>query len=104
MTSSNHARRQPSAVPSEPPSDEAIRVTVRFGSTLRPSSGQARLNIRLSIDSTVADVIELAGRIHPDLVDSLRSVLPIIDGEQADQARLLQDGNEIALVMPVAGG
>jgi sulfur-carrier protein len=92
------------ALPSEPSSDDAIRVMVRFGSTLRPISGQARLSVRLSVGSTVRDVIQLAGRLHPDLVDSLRSVLAIVDGEQADQTRPLQDGDEIALVMPVAGG
>jgi molybdopterin synthase sulfur carrier subunit len=92
------------AVPNESPSDGAIRVTVRFGSTLSPISGQARLSLRLSFGSTARDVVRLAARLHPDLVDALRSALMIVDGEQVDQTRPLRDGDEIALVMPVAGG
>jgi molybdopterin synthase sulfur carrier subunit len=92
------------AVPGQPPSDDAVRVTVRFGATLKPISGEARLSLQLSIGSTVPDVIRLTARLHPELADSLRSALPILDGEQADQTRPLQDGDEIALVMPVAGG
>src|SRR4029453_6663379 len=41
---------------------------------------------------------------EPALEPALPSVLPVVGGAHADRAQVLQDGDEVALLIPVAGG
>ena len=74
-----------------------------FGS-LRESVGESRLEVELSEGATLADVRAwLAGR--SDLVDKLGDRLAAsINMEVADLSDVVEDGDEVAFLPPVAGG
>ena len=74
-----------------------------FGS-LRESVGESRLEVELSEGSTLADVRAwLAER--SDLVDKLGDRLAAsINMEVADLSDVVEDGDEVAFLPPVAGG
>ena len=74
-----------------------------FGS-LRESVGESRLEVDLPDGSTVADLRTwLAGR--SELVDKLGERLAAsINMEVADLSDVLEDGDEVAFLPPVAGG
>ena len=47
---------------------------------------------------------ERLGADHPDLAPALRSAQPMIDGRHAERSHALTHGDEVALLIPVAGG
>jgi molybdopterin converting factor small subunit len=84
---------------------EEIRVAVRYGVALRPSSGLPRETVRLDGTPTVRDLLAEIARRHPDLGPALASPVTVI--AQGAHLRLnsrLADGEEVALLIPVAGG
>jgi sulfur carrier protein ThiS len=81
-------------------SGPAVTVDVRLGARLGPG----RRSIRLPAGATVADLL---AALAPDLgrrPDELAGVAVAVQGEVVGRARVLRDGEALALVLPVAGG
>jgi xylitol oxidase len=80
-----------------------LQVAVRAGGTLRDAIG-ARRTVRLASGATVADLLaDLAG--HPGLAaGALDRVAVSVGGAIVPHGHRLTDGDEVALVPPVAGG
>jgi molybdopterin converting factor small subunit len=83
---------------------EHLRVTVRFGATLRPASHIARETVLLDHGSRVRDLLDELALLHPELKASFNSALPIVAGTHVSQNTPLADGGEVSLLAPVAGG
>ena len=81
-----------------------MHVQVRFGSGLATAAGTSRLGVELPPDSTVATLIEHLGELEPALAGGLEAALPVVYGVHAMSDQRLADGDEIALLIPVAGG
>jgi molybdopterin converting factor small subunit len=81
-----------------------IRVTIRFGAALSPASGQSRLIVTVAAGATIADLLSALSDLHPELALALPSALTIVDGSHVDPTRLLNNGEEVALLCAVAGG
>jgi sulfur carrier protein ThiS len=80
--------------------EQAITVTVRLGSRLGPG----RRSVRLPAGASVGDLI---AALAPDLgrtPDELAGVAVAAQGEVVGRERVLQDGETLALILPVAGG
>jgi len=81
-----------------------VRVSVRLGAGLSNVAGRPRLQMEVPEGTTVGDVLRRVGEEHPSLGDGLDAALTVVDGSQADAGRPLAEGEEIALLLPVAGG
>ena len=81
---------------SEPP----VTVTVRLAARLGPG----RRSVRLAAGSTVADVLRVLAPELGHAPDGLAGVAVAMQGEVVSRDRVLRDGENLALVLPVAGG
>jgi molybdopterin converting factor small subunit len=81
-----------------------MRVRVRLGAGLARFADAPLLSVELPDDATVASLLEELGARQPALAPALPSALPVVKGVHANRADVLQDGTEVALLIPVAGG
>ena len=81
-----------------------MRVNVRLGAGLATAAGSRRLTVALPEDASVGTLLGELGRLEPALAAGLDSALPVVRGTQVDRDRRLTDGDNVALLIPVAGG
>ena len=81
-----------------------MHVQVRFGSGLAAAAGTSRLAVELPRDATVETLIDHLGALEPAIKAGLGSALPVVRGVHATGDQRLAEGDEVALLIPVAGG
>lgn len=81
-----------------------MNIRVRLGAGLAPLTGNPRLVIALEEEATVADLLAHLRREYPALTPRLDLAVPMISGRHAPPAEPLMAGQEVALLLPVAGG
>jgi molybdopterin converting factor small subunit len=81
-----------------------VQVRVRLVAGLSQLAGRPRLELRLDDGATVEDLLRRLGEAHPALAPGLPSALPVVAGAHVPRDRTLEDGEEVALLSPVAGG
>jgi molybdopterin converting factor small subunit len=79
-------------------------VRVRMGAGLSRLAASPRLTLDLPDGATVADLYTHLGAAQPELGPALRSALPVVAGEHVPRDRALAHRQEVALLLPVAGG
>jgi molybdopterin converting factor small subunit len=62
------------------------------------------LRFELPNGATVEDLYDLLASTTPELGPALSSALPVVAGEHVERERALSHGEEVALLIPVAGG
>lgn len=82
-------------------SDAGPSVSVLFFASYRDRVGEARREVTLSPGATVADLI---GRLREDGVELPDRPSVAVNRSYAEATRTLGDGDEVALIPPVAGG
>lgn len=81
-----------------------MRIDVRLGSGLSRLAGVPRLALDVAQGATVADVLHRVAEERPALAAGLPSALTVVRGSQVERNRVLEEGEEVALLMPVSGG
>jgi sulfur-carrier protein len=81
-----------------------VRVRVRLGAGLSRFAEAPLLSLDLADGASVDDLLTTLGDQQPSLEPALRSVLPIVAGTHAEREQELHQGDEVALLIPVAGG
>jgi molybdopterin synthase sulfur carrier subunit len=81
-----------------------VQVVVRLGSGLATAAGTRRLRVELPRQSTVDTLLERLRETQPAIAPALGSALPVVRGSHASGADTLAEGDEVALLIPVAGG
>jgi molybdopterin converting factor small subunit len=81
-----------------------VRVRVRLGAGLSRFADAPLLSIDLADDASVDDLLAALGTQQPSLEPALSSVLPVVSGTQVEREQRLRAGDEVALLIPVAGG
>jgi molybdopterin synthase catalytic subunit/molybdopterin synthase sulfur carrier subunit len=81
-----------------------VHVLVRLGSGLASTAGTRRLRVELPRESTVDTLLSRVGEMEPALAPALDSALPVLRGTHARGGEPLSDGDEVALLIPMAGG
>lgn len=81
-----------------------MQVFVRLGSGLATAAGTRRLRVELPRQSTVDTLLERLRETQPAIAPALDSALPVVRGSHASGADALAEGDEVALLIPVAGG
>ncbi len=79
-------------------------VHLRLAPGLAQQVGHARFALTLAEGATVADAVRQLQADHPQAGALLDSVIPVIAGRLASRATALSAGQELALLLPVAGG
>lgn len=90
-----------------------MKVAVKYMAQLKRAAGVGSQEIEVGPDCTVAGLLRRLGEhpsIRPMLLDEQlqpqRALLVFVGEEQAapDSCRLLQDGDQLTLLTPMAGG
>lgn len=81
-----------------------MNVRVRLSAGLAPTAGNTRLMISLAENATVADLINQLQAEHPALTAKIATAIPMVAGKHAAPADPLTEGQEVALLLPAAGG
>jgi molybdopterin converting factor small subunit len=81
-----------------------MRVDIRLSGELAILAGRPRFSVTLPDDSTVNDLTILLRHEHPELGPRLDTAVPIIAGRHVSQFEPLSDGQEVAFLLPIAGG
>lgn len=81
-----------------------MRVQVRLGGGLATAAGTRRLGVELPPEATVDTLLRRLGELEPALAAGLDTARPVVGGTLAGGGQRLADGEEVALVIPVAGG
>lgn len=79
-------------------------ISVRFSSSLARTVGQARLSLAVPAGATIADALALLQQQYPQAAAQLEAAIPVMAGQPTAPATRLGAGQELALLMPVAGG
>ena len=81
-----------------------MRIRVRLGAGLSRFADAPLLALDVAVDARVDDLLAALGQEQPALAPALDSVLPVVAGSHVERDRPLQAGEEVALLIPVAGG
>jgi sulfur-carrier protein len=81
-----------------------VRVRVRLAGGLARLAAAPRLSVELGEGATVSDLCATLAEREPRLADALPAALTVVGGEQAERSRTLASGEEVAFLIPVAGG
>jgi MoaE-MoaD fusion protein len=81
-----------------------MRVRVRLGAGLSRFADAPLLSVDLAEGANVEDLLAAVAEEQPALAPALRSALPVVGGAHVERAQPLRAGDEVALLIPVAGG
>ena len=81
-----------------------MRVSVRLGAGLSRFADAPLLSIDLDEGASVDDLLATLGYEQPSLAPALPSALPVVAGTHVEREQRLNPGDEVALLIPVAGG
>ena len=81
-----------------------MRIRVRLGAGLSRFADAPMLSLTLPDGATVDDLMAALGAQQPALAPALRAALPVRAGEHVARDAPLSQDDEVALLIPVAGG
>lgn len=77
---------------------------VRLAGSLAERAGAPRVAVELPEPATVAEIIGELQRLHPQLAVVVASAIAVVAGRHASPDDVVSASQEIALLLPVAGG
>jgi molybdopterin converting factor subunit 1 len=80
------------------------RIKLLFFATLRERAGTKSMEMDIPADMTIEQLKEKLGADHPNLKESMKSVLVTINREYAFDEAIVPPSAEIAMFPPVSGG
>jgi molybdopterin converting factor small subunit len=81
-----------------------MELSVRLNASLAHAIGASRLQLTAPDETTVAGLIQQLAAQYPALASNLRIAIPVVAGTQVPVTQVLQPGQEVAFLMPTAGG
>lgn len=79
-----------------------MNVLVRIGAGLALGRGVTRLSVSLADGATVVELLESLRAQYS--TSPLDAAIPVIGGEHVSRSAPLSDGQEVAFLLPIAGG
>ena len=79
-------------------------VNVRVNGVIAQKMGVARLSLALPGSATMQDLREMLQLKHPELSSELGRAVTVVGGTHQPATAVLVDGQEVALLLPIAGG
>ena len=81
-----------------------MQVTARLSGELVQQMGRARLPVSLPDGATVAVLMQQLRDTYPQSARTLQAAVPIIAGRHVSTEQVLEGGQEVAILLPIAGG
>jgi molybdopterin synthase catalytic subunit/molybdopterin synthase sulfur carrier subunit len=81
-----------------------MQVNIRLSGELANLAGRHRFTVSQGDGTTVGDLLALLQQEHPQLWPRMNTAVPIISGKHVTPSEPLADGQEIAFLLPIAGG
>ena len=81
-----------------------MRINIRLSGELATLVGRHRFSMAMADSATVGDLIDQLRQEYPDSMSMLETAVPIIAGRHVTQSEPLADGQEVAFLLPIAGG
>ena len=81
-----------------------MNVNVRLSAGFVEITGTTRLAVDVTEGATVADLLGQLRASYPAMEAKLQAAVPTISGRHVSPAEPLNAGQEVALLLPVAGG
>lgn len=81
-----------------------MKVTVRFFATYRDVAGKPQIEMELDDGASLGDLLERLYDTYPPLKKWSESIICSVNRKYADDDRVLEPGDEVALLPPVSGG
>ncbi len=81
-----------------------MHIIVRLFASHREAAGVGTVTVDLAAGSTVADAFARARTAHPGLPSSVSGLAFAVNREFARPETLVVEGDEVAVLPPVAGG
>lgn len=81
-----------------------MHVTVRLSAGLAQVTGSPRVQVSVPENGTVADLLQQLAATYPALGPRLKASVASVGGSVVGAEAVLASGQEVALLLPVAGG
>ena len=81
-----------------------MKVKVKFFSSHRSVVGKGELEIELEMGTTINSLVEMLMKDYPKLKELTEFTILSLNHNFANGTESLQEGDEVALFPPVAGG
>lgn len=81
-----------------------MQIQVRLSGPLVQQAGRAHLSVTVAENATLATLKTALGQAYPQLVPGLQIAVPVVGGRHVGQAHLLREGEQVAFLVPIAGG
>lgn len=81
-----------------------MQISIRLSAALAQSSGRTRFSLSLPEAATVEDAVLAIAEQLPEMRSKLQIVIPFVAGQQVGRSAPLEHGQELALLLPAAGG
>lgn len=81
-----------------------MKVTVRFFATYRDAVGKPQIEMEMDDGASLGDLLERLYDTYPKLKKWSESIICSVNRKYADDDKLLEPGDEVALLPPVSGG
>ncbi len=81
-----------------------IKVRVKFFAYARELVGEKAIVMEVNEGISVEELIDIVTDDHPDLEDIREQLIIAVNKTTVSPYRILADGDEVALLPPVAGG
>lgn len=83
---------------------DRMQIHTRFSGELASTIGKHRHTLTLPQNATVGELLDLLCQQHPNATGKLKATVQIITGRHVTLAETLSDGQEVAFLLPMAGG
>lgn len=81
-----------------------MQISVRLNAVLAQIVGAPRVQVIVNDDATVGDVLQALATAYPSLGTRLARAVPVLGGSHASLTDPVTADQEVAFLMPVAGG
>lgn len=81
-----------------------MQIAVRLSAGLARDAGRPRHVVTVAEGATVSDAVAALTEQFPILESRLARAVTIVGGRQVSASALLHEGQELAFLLPVAGG
>ncbi|MCA9998077.1 MAG: MoaD/ThiS family protein [Anaerolineales bacterium] len=81
-----------------------MQIIVRVNGVLVQKVGAARLSLVVADGATVADLLRVLVEQHPQVAAEVARAVVVVAGVHVEKTAVLSPNQEVALLLPVAGG
>jgi len=81
-----------------------MEVSVKFFAIYRETVGQTQIQMEVDDGSTLGSLLDMVYDEHPKLRKWADSIVCSVNRKYAERDKVLEDGDEVALLPPVSGG